>query len=224
MTISLVHAYDASDNTGSSLGSLAVVCTSAQVAGDINVVQVGYAWSTVDPGITSVTDTAGNTYQLVGSILFSSGNARLSTYKALDIHAAAPSANTITVTWGAVAAQFPGMMMSEVSGATDVDQYADGTGFASTSPTTSTVITQHPDTLGICYCIATGHNTASGAGWTDIAGVNPDGIGAWGEQQTFASSGASATGTTTSNVGTYGISMVILAATAANAVLFGCNS
>ena len=60
-----------------SQSSVAVTYTGAQVAGDTNIVAIG--WNNTTSSITSVTDSAGNTYQLAVPTARGTGSAKPST-------------------------------------------------------------------------------------------------------------------------------------------------
>jgi glucose/arabinose dehydrogenase/PKD repeat protein len=68
--------------------------TKAQAAGDLNAVVIG--WNNSTGNVTSVTDSAGNTYQLAAPITRGSGLSQ-GIYYAKNIAAAAAGANTVTV-------------------------------------------------------------------------------------------------------------------------------
>ena len=68
--------------------------TKAQAAGDLNAVVIG--WNNSTGNVTSVTDSAGNTYQLAAPIIRGSGLSQ-GIYYAKNIAAAAAGANTVTV-------------------------------------------------------------------------------------------------------------------------------
>src|SRR4029077_16864325 len=76
--------------------ALSVTYTSAQVAGDLNVVGVG--WGHAAAAVSSVTDSNGNVYTLaVGPTQNSDHHLSQSIYYARGILAAGASTNTVTV-------------------------------------------------------------------------------------------------------------------------------
>ena len=77
--------------------------SSAQKAGDLNVVIVG--WNDATSQVTSLTDSKGNFYQLAVGPTVLTGSAPLSqaVYYAKNIAAAAAGANTVTVKFSAAA-------------------------------------------------------------------------------------------------------------------------
>src|SRR5580704_12889116 len=78
-----------------SLSSVAVPYTTAQNAGDLNVVVVG--WKDASATVSSVTDTKGNAYALAVGPTVIASKATQSIYYAKNIVAAAANANTVTV-------------------------------------------------------------------------------------------------------------------------------
>src|SRR4029078_3757877 len=74
---------------------VAVTYTSAQVAGGLNVVGVG--WDDTTAAISSVTDSIGNAYALAVGPTQYAGKLSQSIYYARGILAAGASANTVTV-------------------------------------------------------------------------------------------------------------------------------
>ena len=76
--------------------TVSVTYTSAQVAGDTNILAIG--WNNATSNITSVTDSAGNTYQLAVPTARGSGVSQ-AIYYASNINAAGAGANTVTVTF-----------------------------------------------------------------------------------------------------------------------------
>jgi chitodextrinase len=111
--ITFVQSKNNSPNN-SSLTTLSVAFPSAQTAGDLNVVAIGWGSSTV--AVSSVTDSKGNAYTLaVGPTSMSGVSATTSIYYAKNIVAAAAGANTVTVTFNS-AVPFPDLRVAEYSG------------------------------------------------------------------------------------------------------------
>jgi fibronectin type 3 domain-containing protein len=93
--------------------TVTVAYNSAQTAGNLNVVAIG--WGDTTATITSVTDTKGNAYQLaVGPTLYS-GVGTASVYYAVNIVGASAGANTVTVKFN-TAAVYPDVRILEYSG------------------------------------------------------------------------------------------------------------
>ena len=80
-----------------SQSSVSVVYTAAQVAGDTNIVAIGWNDATSSP--TAVVDTKGNTYVLTVGPTRQTGVQSMATYVAKNVVAAAAGANTVTVTF-----------------------------------------------------------------------------------------------------------------------------
>jgi len=93
--------------------TLSVTFTSAQTAGDLNVVAV--AWGDTTATVTSVTDSKGNVYHLaVGPTLYT-GVMSGSIYYAANIAGASAGANVVTVAFSP-AATYPDVRILEYSG------------------------------------------------------------------------------------------------------------
>jgi len=93
--------------------SVIVPYLSAQTAGNLNVVAIG--WSDSTSTVQSVTDTLGNAYTLVAGPTVSSGNATQAIYCASNIAGAAASTNALTVTFS-TAVPYPDVRIAEYSG------------------------------------------------------------------------------------------------------------
>jgi IPT/TIG domain len=131
-----VSFVQANYKTSTSATSLAVPYPSAQTAGNLNIVVVG--WNDTTSVVSSITDSRGNTYQrAVGP---TAGTALTqSIYFAKNI---AAGSNTVTVTFNK-AANYPDVRALEYSGADtanplDVTAAAVGTGLAASSGPAST--------------------------------------------------------------------------------------
>jgi hypothetical protein len=85
----------------------------AQTGNDLNVLSIG--WSNSTSTITSVVDSAGNSYSIASPLVTVSGNASLVMYYSQNIKASAAGANTVTVTLSA-AAPFLDVTAAEYSG------------------------------------------------------------------------------------------------------------
>ena len=135
--IAYVQSKSTSQNN-SSQSSATATFSAAQVAGDLNVVAVGWGSTTIT--ISSITDTKGNTYTLAVGPTVSNGTAAI--YYAKNIVAAAAGANTVTVTFNA-GAPFPDLRIAEYGGISttsplDVTAVAIGTGTTSDSGSATT--------------------------------------------------------------------------------------
>ena len=171
--IAFVQSKNYSPNK-SALASLSATFTSAQTAGNFNVVAVG--WGTTSATVSSITDTKGNVYTLaVGPTVTSFGNASI--YYAKNIAAAAAGVNKVTVTFSA-AVPWPDVRIAEYSGIVttnplDVSAVATGTGALGDSGFATT--TNANDLLIGSNWVSTG-STGPGAGYTqrEISGWDGD--------------------------------------------------
>jgi len=154
--------------------SVSVPYTLAQLAGDLNVVVVG--WNDTTAQVASVTDAKGNAYQLaVGPTQFS-GRLSQSIYYAPNVAAAAAGANTVNVSFN-VAAEFADIRILEYSGlaaVSPVDVTASAIGSTATSSTPAAVTTNASDLLVAANVVAT-TTTDAGPGWSNRVITAPDG-------------------------------------------------
>ena len=114
--IAFVQANAVTPQTNQS--TVTVAYTNAQIVGDTNILAIG--WSNTTSNITSVTDSAGNTYQLAGPIARGSGLSQ-AIYYASNIKAAA-AGNTVTVTFN-VSTPFIDIRALEYSGLDPVSPF-----------------------------------------------------------------------------------------------------
>ena len=119
--------------------SVPVTYTAAQIAGNTNIVVIG--WNNTTSNITSVTDSAGNTYQLAVPTARGNGVSQ-AIYYASNIKAAAAGTNTVTTTFN-TATPFVDIRALEYSGLDpinpfDVGTSASGTGTSANSGTVTT--------------------------------------------------------------------------------------
>ena len=122
--------------------SVTVRYNNAQTAGDTNILAIG--WNNATSNITSVTDSAGNTYQLAVPTARGAGVSQ-AIYYAKNIKAAPAGTNTVTVTFN-TATPYVDIRATEYSGLDpntpfDVGTSASGT---STSANSGTVTTTAP--------------------------------------------------------------------------------
>ncbi|HEV2397944.1 MAG TPA: IPT/TIG domain-containing protein [Candidatus Sulfotelmatobacter sp.] len=153
--------------------TVGVAYTAAQVAGDLNVVVVG--WNDSTATVKSVTDTAGNAYTLAVGPTVINGVESQSIYYAKNIAAAAGGANTVTVTFSTAAA-FPDIRVLEYGGADpvnpiDVTAATSGNSTTTSSPAVST--TNATDLLFGANLVQTG-TTGPGSGFTSRMITAPD--------------------------------------------------
>ena len=137
----IAYVQGTSQEPVANLSSLTATFAAAQVAGDLNVVAVG--WTGASSHIVSVIDTKGNVYVAAGPAGSQSSGGSEAIYYAKNITAAAAGTNTVTVTYSAVVI-YPAILMAEYSGIDTVsplDRYvnASGSGTAlSAGPLTTT--------------------------------------------------------------------------------------
>ena len=127
--------------------TVSVTFTAAQVAGDLNVVVVG--WNDSTATVSGVTDKSGNTYTRAVGPTVQSGVATQSIYYAKNIVAAAAGANTVTVTFS-TAAVYPDIRILEYSGAdpnNPVDVTAASSGNSASSSSGSATTTNATDLI-----------------------------------------------------------------------------
>jgi hypothetical protein len=167
--------------------TVSVVYSSAQNAGDLNVVAVG--WDDTVATVTSVVDSKGNQYTLAVGPTILSGFGTQCIYYAKDIVAATAGSNTVTVTFS-TAATAPDIRILEYSGAdhnNPVDVTAANSGNSSTSSSGSATTTNATDLIfGANY--VQDLTTGPGSGFTSRMLTQPDGDIA--EDKTVASVGS----------------------------------
>ncbi len=170
-TITFIQGNYATPQTAQT--SVTVAFTAAQVAGDLNVIAVG--WNDGTSKVTAVTDKAGNPYTLAVGPTVISGTASQSIYYAKSIAAAGAGANSVTVTFSAAAA-YPDIRILEYSGAdpnNPVDVTAAGSGNSATSSSGSATTTNAIDLLFGANLVLTNTN-GPGAGFTTRLLTQPD--------------------------------------------------
>ncbi|MGD0436794.1 MAG: IPT/TIG domain-containing protein, partial [Bryobacteraceae bacterium] len=171
-TITYVQGNSATPQ--SSQTSVAVTFTAAQVAGDLNVIVVG--WNDSTATVTSVTDKSGNAYTLAVGPTVQSGTASQSIYYAKNIAAAAAGVNVVTVTFSSAAA-YPDIRILEYSGAdptNPVDVTAASSGSSATSSSGAVTTTNATDLLFGANLVQT-TTAGAGTGFTSRLLTTPDG-------------------------------------------------
>ena len=108
---------------------VSVAYTGAQAAGDTNILVIG--WNNATSNITSVTDSAGNVYQLAVPTARGNGLSQ-AIYYAKNIKSAAAGTNTVTVTFN-TATQFVDLRALEYSGLDLVNPFDVGASASGTS-------------------------------------------------------------------------------------------
>ena len=153
--------------------SVSVTYSSAQTAGNLNVVVVG--WNDSNATVTRVADSKGNTYTRAVGPTIQSGVASQSIYYAKNIVAASARTNTVTVTFSTAAA-YPDIRILEYSGAdpnnpVDVTSANYGNGSACNSGSATT--TNATDLILGASIVQT--MTGTGGGYTRRILTQPDG-------------------------------------------------
>ncbi len=154
--------------------TVSVTFTAAQVAGDLNVIAVG--WNDSTATVSSVRDTKGNVYSLAVGPTVQSGYASQSIYYAKNVAAAAAGANTVTVTF-ASAAVSPDIRILEYSGAdpnNPVDVTAASSGNSASSSSGSATTTSPRDLIFGANLVQT-LTSGPGSGFTQRLLTTPDG-------------------------------------------------
>src|SRR5262249_29899278 len=144
-----------------------------QIAGDLNVIVVG--WNDSTATVSGVTDTSGNAYTRAVGPTVIGGVESQSIYYAKNIAAAAAGANTVTVKFSA-AAVYPDIRILEYSGAdrnnpVDVTAASSGNGGTSSS---GAVTTTNPTDLLFGANIVQTLTSGPGSGFTSRLLTVPD--------------------------------------------------
>ena len=162
--ITFVQANSAPTSTKSSLATLSAQYPTAQRAGDLNVVVIG--WGDAASAVASVTDTAGNTYtRAIGPT--ATATIQQSIFYAKNI---VGGANTVTVQFNTSAA-YPDIRVLEYSGAdpvnpVDVTGAAVGTGTTATSSSATTTVANE-----LIFGAGTTENRFTGAGTNFVSRI-----------------------------------------------------
>ena len=142
----------------------------AQTAGNLDVVAIG--WDNITSNVVSVTDSAGNTYQLAAPTKRSGGNSQ-AMYYAKNI---AAGANTVTVTLSG-ATPYVDVRIAEYSGLDPVnplDTTSSGGG-TSAQPDSGAAATTSSTELLVGAGTTTGFYNGPGSGYTTRIITTPDG-------------------------------------------------
>lgn len=153
--------------------TVSVLFNSAQNAGDLNIVVVG--WNDVTSLVSSVTDTAGNTYALaMAANTFNSLSQ--SVYYAKNIKSSAAGVNAVKVLMNASAA-YTDIRIAEYSGidlVNPLDVVIAAAGSATPSSTGS-IMTVNPTDMLVAANIVMTTTTGPGVGFTARLITSPDG-------------------------------------------------
>jgi len=168
--LAFVQANAATPQTNQS--QVSVAYTGAQVVGDTNIIAIG--WSDITSNITSVTDSAGNVYQLAVPTA-RGANLSQAIYYAKNIKAAAPGTNTVTVTFNAPA-PYVDVRITEYSGLDPVNPFDVGATASGNSGTANSgsVTTTAPRELVFGAGMTMGTFSGAGTGFATRIITNPD--------------------------------------------------
>jgi chitodextrinase len=162
-TIGFVQVNQSDPTTSQS--SVSATFTSAQTAGNLNVVAIG--WSDSTSHVVSVTDSKGNSYSIAAGPTAFTGSRSQVIYYAKNIASAAANGNTVTVTFDA-AAPWVDVRIVEYSGldpTNPLDGGASASGIGATMSSGSVTTTGATDLL-VGANDVTGYTTAPGTGYT----------------------------------------------------------
>jgi len=153
-------------------GTIAVTYAAAQTSGDLNIVAIG--WNDATSTITSIADSAGNTYQVAAPTTRGPGLSQ-AIYFARNIKAAAAGGNTVTVGFSG-SVPYADVRITEYGGldtANPLDTSASASGSATTA-SSGTKTTAFPVELIFGAGITNGGFTGSGTGFTTRIITVPD--------------------------------------------------
>ena len=156
-----------------SASSVSVPFSKAQIAGDLDVVVVG--WNDSSATLTSVSDSSGNVYSLAVGPTQLSGAITQSIYYAKNIRAAGANANAVSVKFNAAAVS-PDIRILEYSGldtSSPLDVVATASGNSSSSAT-APVVTTNPSDLILGANIVVSSTNGPGSGFTQRILTSPD--------------------------------------------------
>jgi len=154
--------------------TVTVVYAAAQVAGDANVVVIG--WNDSTSHVLSVTDTRGNLYTPAVGPTVQSGIQQQVIYVAQNVAAAAAGANTVTVQFD-TAVSYPDVRAAAYRGVdavNPVDRVAGAVGTSATSSSGSVTTTSANDLIVGANYVQTSTRTV-GSGYTSRVITAPDG-------------------------------------------------
>ena len=154
--------------------TVSVPFSSAQTAGNLNVVVVG--WRNSTSAVTSVTDTRGNSYTRAIGPTVSAGNATQSIYYAKNIAASSAATNAVAVTFNG-AVPFADVRVGEYAGVdttNPVDVVVGASGSSATANSGLATTTNASDLL-IAANYSGAAATAAGANYTSRIITNPNG-------------------------------------------------
>jgi glucose/arabinose dehydrogenase len=152
---------------------VSVAYTNAQVAGNTNIIVIG--WNNSTSNITSVVDAAGNVYKIAAPVVRGT-NISQAIYYASNIKASTPGGNRVTVTFN-TATPYVDLRATEYSGLDpanplDVSRSASGRSGTANSGAIATTAARE---LIFAAGTTTGAFTVAGSGFTNRIITTPDG-------------------------------------------------
>src|SRR5690348_9874099 len=164
--VSIGYAQVAAATPQSPTSTVSVTFPSAQTAGDLNIVVVG--WNDTTSTVQSVKDSAGNAYSIAVGPTVGSGLEQ-SIYYAANI---VGGTNTVTVTFSQAAA-YPDIRILEYKGVTTLDAKAGASGSGTTANSGSATTNFANELIFGADTISTG-TTGAGSGFTSRIITSPD--------------------------------------------------
>jgi hypothetical protein len=178
--------------------TVTVAYPGAQTVGDLNVVVVG--WNDTSATVQSVTDSAGNTYNVAIGVTSGTG-LRQSIYYAANIKS---GSNTVTVKFSQAAA-YPDIRILEYRGVSAVDVTAGASGSSTAANSGTATTTSANELIFGAATVGTGVK-AAGAGFTSRIITRPDGDNA--EDKTVTATGSYSAACSVAPSGTWVAQMV----------------
>jgi hypothetical protein len=191
--------------------TVSVTFSSAQVAGDLNAVAVG--WNDSTATVRSVTDSKGNVYALAAGPTTITGTLSQSIYYAKNIVSAAAGTNAVTVSFS-TAATYPDIRILEYAGVdpnSPLDVTAANSG-SSTISSSGSATTANPVDLIFGANMVVTLTTGPGSGFASRLLTSPDGDIA--EDQVVATAGSYSASAPLSSAGSWIMQMVAFRANA----------
>ena len=193
--------------------TVAVQYSSAQIAGDLNVVVVG--WNESDAQVTSVNDSKGNSYQrAVGPM--TTGNVSQSIFYARNIRAASAGSNSVTVTFS-TAATAVDVRVLEYGGLDPASPFENGVGATGVSANSAsgTLTTKNAGDLLVAANTVSTHTVGPDNGFAQRMITSPDGDLV--EDRIASTAGAYGTNTPLSQTGDWVMQLVAFRAAGTSA-------
>jgi len=185
--------------------------TKAQVAGDLNVVVVGWNDDTVT--VASVSDSLGNAYNIAtGPLTVAGGGAGAGSLSEVIYYAAniTAGANTVTVNWNGSGAAIPDLRILEYSGVSGVDAASGAAGTSTDADSGSATTTNANDLI---FGTNMSHTSITASGGSGFQLRTKTWCGDIAEDKTVNTAGSYNATATMSASGTWIMQMVAFSAT-----------